>query len=937
MTNYQIQLTYIDGNNKKAKLFPINTSEDVVVGVVEPAISLSLPCEEEEETLATSLSYIKKYLNNLENVAAMKRTISSATDLDDASSLASSKAVYTVQSMLDSIGTSVNNFKNDYAIKDHASKDTSYGRGTDTLYGHVLLTDAYDTKVTNGAAAYGLAVSQNALYGAYKALTDEKAPNNHASTETTYGLADTTKYGHVKLSNVYKKNVLDEDTTDALAASQSALYSAYTDIQKSISDMGEKAPTNHADTTTKYGQATNNLYGHVLVDDRYASKVTDGAAANGMAASQNALYNAYSTLLEKIDNIDVPESISYATASVYGIVRLSDTYSSKVTNGAAADSLAASQNALYNAYSNRAPISHRSSATTYGVGTGTYYGHVKLSDTYDSSVSSGAAANGLAASQNALYNAYAALLEKINDIDSSGSVSNATASVYGLVKLSDTYTSKLSSGAAADGVAASQNALYNAYANRAPISHRSSATTYGVGTSSYYGHVKLSDTYATSVTNGTAANGMAASQNALYGAYNALNTGKANTSHTHDYLPLTGGTLTGQLIIRSDAMNGTYNGLIIGDDCYIGDCNVANTVGLMGGADNNIAYLKFGKLSGLVGYNGTHFMVENILTTPQVIATNADGFRIKQGNYSIIMRNDSADFYILITNSGDPDGSWSTLRPFRINLATGYVYHEHALYTGDTYVGNYIQLYNNSEGGNVRVIGPSGSTYCLEMDCYDNYGRIYSSQDGGANASAAVYFTGPSVQLYRQGYSKVIFDGAQFYCSKTNYASCGYPSYLWTVVYAKSGTISTSDRTKKHDIFDISEVYEKLFFKLQPKTYIYNDGDRTHVGAISQDVEESLEEVGLEAKDFAGFCKDVHYDYDVDEEGNQIIDTKREGRDEDGNLIYDYSLRYQEFIFLNTHMIQKLYKRVDELEEEKKDLEDRITKLEALLNQLLEK
>ena len=38
--------------------------------------------------------------------------------------------------------------------------------------------------------------------------------------------------------------------------------------------------------------------------------------------------------------------------------------------------------------------------------------------------------------------------------------------------------------------------------------------------------MKLSDTYASQVSGGAAANGVAASQNALYNAYNALNTNK---------------------------------------------------------------------------------------------------------------------------------------------------------------------------------------------------------------------------------------------------------------------------------------------------------------------------------------------------------------------------------------------------------------------------
>lgn len=97
-----------------------------------------------------------------------------------------------------------------------------------------------------------------------------------------------------------------------------------------------------------------------------------------------------------------------------------------------------------------------------------------------------------------------------------------TASNYGHVKMSDIYSSKQASAAAANGIGASQNALYNAYANRAPITHASTGTTYGIGNASNYGHVKLSDTYATKQSSAAAANGVGASQNALYSVYNIV-------------------------------------------------------------------------------------------------------------------------------------------------------------------------------------------------------------------------------------------------------------------------------------------------------------------------------------------------------------------------------------------------------------------------------
>lgn len=56
---------------------------------------------------------------------------------------------------------------------------------------------------------------------------------------------------------------------------------------------------------------------------------------------------------------------------------------------------------------NKAPVNHVSAQTTYGVGNATCYGHVKLSDTYNSCV--GGASDAVAASQKALYDMYQAI------------------------------------------------------------------------------------------------------------------------------------------------------------------------------------------------------------------------------------------------------------------------------------------------------------------------------------------------------------------------------------------------------------------------------------------------------------------------------------------------------------------------------------------------
>ena len=87
------------------------------------------------------------------------------------------------------------------------------------------------------------------------------------------------------------------------------------------------------------------------------------------------------------------------------------------------------------------------------------------------------------------------------------------------------------------------------------------------------------------------------------------------------YLPLTGGTLTGRLKIVASALNGAYNGLLIGDNCYIGDCNLDNTIGFMGSTNNNAGMVKFGKGGMQFGYNGSNHIAS---TTAQWTNLNAD-------------------------------------------------------------------------------------------------------------------------------------------------------------------------------------------------------------------------------------------------------------------------------------------------------------------------
>lgn len=188
--------------------------------------------------------------------------------------------------------------------------------------------------------------------------------------------------------------------------------------------------------------------------------------------------------------------------------------------------------------------------------------------------------------------------------------------------------------------------------------------------------------------------------------------------------------------------------------------------------------------------------------------------------------------------------------------------------------------------------------------------------------------------LHGAGYQLDI-SGAFICPNVSNQMSCGTKNKLWTTVFSKTGAINTSDRTKKHNIIDLTETYEQLFLKLKPKSFIFNDGDRVHIGAISQDVEDAMHELGMSAEEFAGFCKDIRYDYrEYNDDGTPVESSKIPCKDEDGNIIYDYALRYQEFIFLTVHMVQKLWNRVEILEKENAEMRDQIKSMQQDIAEL---
>jgi hypothetical protein len=149
-------------------------------------------------------------------------------------------------------------------------------------------------------------------------------------------------------------------------------------------------------------------------------------------------------------------------------------------------------------------------------------------------------------------------------------------------------------------------------------------------------------------------------------------------------------------------------------------------------------------------------------------------------------------------------------------------------------------------------------------------------------------------------------------------ANLGEAGRRWDNIYARTTTITPSDRNEKTEISD-SDLGLNLIKKLNPVKYkfIDNTSNRFHYGLISQEVSSSLTELGVPTKDFAGYIETHHYTSGSYQIPNvNALDTLdiEEKNIDNWQHIKRYGLRYDEFISPMIKAIQQLSEKVEELE-----------------------
>lgn len=371
--------------------------------------------------------------------------------------------------------------------------------------------------------------------------------------------------------------------------------------------------------------------------------------------------------------------------------------------------------------------------------------------------------------------------------------------------------------------------------------------------------------------------------------------------------------------IYADA--GEFNGNIIGGTIKIGDnFNVTNN-GLTTTKNLTVTDAIYGQYTknGIVGYNEVISFTEcstqsfgrlcEYDNTTNMWVYSGQSYGVSSTELSTIKIKGSVSEF-------DSSAVFNSVTLFNKNaffnkpaIFNNAIAVEGAIDASDAYVSTNI-LYTNTltTNGDCKASG----FYDLETGCEVSYWKL-TNVDGAYCVGLA-----SDTESFRPYYS----DNTKAECN--GLVILGHKNHKWGDIYSTNSTIQTSDRNLKEHIESLTDKHLQFLLLLQPASFLLKDGTsgRTHIGFIAQDVEEAMNNVGISDLDFAGFIKYKKTKTVIKEDGTEI---EEEILDEDGNFIYEYALRYGEFISLITYGVQNLYKEVDTLKNEIKEIKEAIT------------
>lgn len=241
-------------------------------------------------------------------------------------------------------------------------------------------------------------------------------------------------------------------------------------------------------------------------------------------------------------------------------------------------------------------------------------------------------------------------------------------------------------------------------------------------------------------------------------------------------------------------------------------------------------------------------------------------------------------------------------------------------------------LFDSGDAYGVEILGHDGRNNALLQNVRLDLSSVTDANGDaiGDHASTADYATTAgsattaesarqcimaSTAHYLQGiglsdYVRISDNGNLIPSSSSVY--CGTNPNPFAGGYSSDGWKTTSDGRKKKDFRKLLEDdrFERFFELLQPMEYrlIEND-EKMHMGFVAQDVEQAMTDCDISENEFYGLEHAVfsEKDFESNEEWEKFLE-------QNGGANDMYTLCYQEFIALNTAMIQKLQNRCNDFE-----------------------
>lgn len=450
--------------------------------------------------------------------------------------------------------------------------------------------------------------------------------------------------------------------------------------------------------------------------------------------------------------------------------------------------------------------------------------------------------------------------------------------------------------------------------------------------------------------------------------------GAAASSHTHSYLPLSGGTLTGETIFNNYLSLNAWSGYGSGKAqiWYNGNTKSLILQPPVEDIQINGRYVyhqgrkptpaDIGAAASLHSHNYLDVKGTNTISSPTNDTTSNWG---AQGN--------SVHFYTTTGCLKNQPDQWGYL----LNIGQGAEVHQ-VWMTQAT--GNLLHRGGNGNGWSGSTSGDGSWRTILDSSNYSDYAIPTSAScnrnwnwNGQPGQPTWLWggYDGTNMYVYNPANFSVAWatgagysnewrsttwnncylttgngDGASWSTHNTIFRShwgIGFRDYTDTCnflidtrlgnVFARgymmaSSWQTSSDRRLKENITPIDKRLEDMFMELKPVNYymIEEKDKRRHNGFIAQEVEEAMYNNNVAYEEFAGLLKKEHgSNVNKKDIPVQILN------DEIDEENVEYSLNYNEFTALNTHMIQKCMNIINEQSDKIQMLENKIQILETLV------